>query len=624
MVGAIAADAELDMGKSSNHLVVPPVRRQSVRGRRSVATGSSGDATPGPAQKEPLSVLIVEDSPDYALLVEQMLRMQLDGDVDCRVVDTVAAAGGALRDGAPDCVLLDLSLPGTDGLQTLRQVCQVAPEVPIVVLSGHDEERLAVVAVREGAQDYLVKGRADGQSIVRAIRFAIERKRAELELTHRALHDELTGLPNRVLLIDRVERALSRIDRGSRWVAVLFVDLNGFKHVNDTFGHAAGDALLAVVGERLSSMLRASDTVARFGGDEFVMVCEHVSFESQAIEIAGRLRDALAQPVQFGGDELSVHASVGIAMASDGFNKAEELISIADQAMFRAKETGAAFEVVTPETAESQAVGGDLNAELRRAAARGQFALHYQPQVDLRSGRTVGVEALLRWQHPERGLLVADEFIPVAEMRGLMVPIGNWVIEEVCRQFAAWRQHGVCDENFTVGINVSPHQLDDPMLVGFVAECLRRFGIAPDRVCLEITERVVAADPALGPTTLRALKGLGVQVALDDFGAGQSSLGTLAEYPVEVVKIDRSFVAALSSGVKARRLFAAVVTLSRALEMTVVAEGIETAEEMRYVAELGCDLGQGFHVGRPQAAPDVASLLSRFRATDTRCPEQTP
>jgi diguanylate cyclase len=487
----------------------------------------------------------------------------------------------------------------------------VAPEVPTVVLSGRDDEGLAVQAVQEGAQDYLVKRHADGHLLIRAIRYALERKRAEIELTHQALHDSLTGLPNRTLFMDRLRLALARVERGSRCVAVLFLDLDRFKIVNDSLGHEAGDTLLSRVAERLGSLLRASDTVARFGGDEFVMLCDELGSEQEAVVVAERIVSELAKPHRVGDREIQVEASVGIAYGRDQTAVPEDLIRFADQAMFRAKQRGTAYELADTHSIDLAKRRLDLEAELRRGVERGEFMLEYQPQVDLRTQGIEGVEALLRWRHPSRGVLAPDEFIPAAEESALILPIGEWVIGEACRQLADWREIGLCSEELTMSVNLSPRQLTDPELVGLIEDRLRHCGVPADRICFEITESTVAADPARRAQTLRALKDLGTQLALDDFGTGVSSLGILQDYPVDTLKVDRSFAASLDSGLKARRIFAAVLGVAHALGLRAVAEGIESREQLRYVASVGCDAAQGFHLGRPQMPAMVGPTLNR-------------
>jgi len=559
---------------------------------------------------EGLCVLLVEDSADYALLVEQMLRDEFGGDLALTVCGTIAAAGRELRDGAFDCVLLDLSLPDADGLDALGEVRRAAPDVPMVVLSGRDDEALAIQAVQEGAQDYLVKRHAHGHLVVRAIRYAIERKRAELELSHQAVHDPLTGLPNRTLFMDRLRLALARVERGSQSVAVLFLDLDRFKIVNDSLGHEAGDALLTAVAERLSSLLRSSDTVARFGGDEFVMLCDELGSEQDAVVVAERIGSELSKPHTIGGREIQVRASIGIAYGRDRTAAPEELIRSADQAMFRAKHCGTAYEFTDARATNLARRRLDLEAELRRAVERSEFVLEYQPQVDLHTDGILGVEALVRWQHPKRGILAPDQFIATAEESALILPIGEWVIGEACRQLADWRKLGLCGDELTMSVNLSPRQLTDLRLVALIEECLRSTGVPAARVCFEITESAVAADPERGAETLRALKDLGTKLALAGFGTGESSLGALHEYPVDRLKLDRSFVASFCSGLKPGRIFAAVLGVAHAHGLRAIAEGIENRDQLEHVAAVGCDAAQGFHLARPQTPAIVGPMLS--------------
>jgi diguanylate cyclase (GGDEF)-like protein len=558
---------------------------------------------------DPQLLIVIEDSPEYTQLTGQLLIEALGVEVEIKVCDTLDAAGRLLRECHPDCILLDLSRPGADGLEAVRTIQAIAAEVPVVVLGGRDDEALAVQAVQEGAQDYLVKRRADSHLLARSIRYAIERKRTELAIARQAFVDPLTGLPNRSRLIERLTQALARVERSDDRVAVLFIDLDRFKIINDSLGHEAGDEVLAIVAKRLCEAVRPADTVARFGGDEFVILCDDLDLGEDIAHIAERIGTTLSSPIELGERELTVDASIGIAIGAGRRIAPEELIRAADQAMFRAKQRGSSWELAEGTSGLAPSKRLDIQAELRRALERTEFQLHYQPQVELTSHRVAGVEALLRWDHPQRGLVPPAEFIPEAEESGLIVMIGEWVIAESCRQLASWRDARTCDEDLVMSVNLSARQLADRRLVEVVEDGLRRNGVRPDRLCLEITESTVAANSVLADRTLQAIKDLGARLAIDDFGTGQSSLAMLDHYPVDVLKVDRSFVAPLGNGLRPRRFFAAVVGVARALGLQVVAEGIERADQLRVAEEVGCDAVQGFWLARPAPAVAVGGSL---------------
>lgn len=553
-------------------------------------------------------VLLIEDSPEYAVLVEAMLTDELGEGLEVTTCENLFVAHRHLRDERPECILLDLALPDAVGLQALAEVTRAAPETPIVVLSGQDDESIAVEAVQAGAQDYLVKRQVSGGLLVRAIRYAMERKGAELDLARLAYYDPLTDLPNRRLLMDRLGQLLARAGRTSRPVVVLFVDLDGFKSVNDTYGHEAGDALLAAVAGRLRAQVRADETVARYGGDEFVVLSHGLEDEAGIEALASRIEVALTTPFELGAREIHIGASMGVALAHDSTMSAAELIGAADEGMFRAKDDGALFAVGATRSIGRPHRSG-VEEELLRAQAEHEFMLHFQPVVDLRSRRIFAVEALIRWQHPDRGLLPPAEFISAAELSGLIVPIGDWVIGAACSQLREWRDAGLCDEDLTMCVNLSPRQLSDPALVGAVRQHLSRAGVDSESICIEVTESTVASDPAQSTKTLHELRDLGAQIALDDFGVGNSSLGALGDYPVDLLKIDRSFVSPLDTGLKARRVFAAILGVAHAFEIPAVAEGIETPEHLRQLARIGCDAGQGFHLAMPDRPEEIAPKL---------------
>ena len=433
-----------------------------------------------------------------------------------------------------------------------------------------------------------------------------ERREFERQLEHRALHDSLTGLPNRALLVDRLATALARVARRGEQVELLFVDLDDFKAVNDTLGHAAGDDLLTEVSRRLRTALRLDDTVARLGGDEFAIIAEaHLPPGL----IARRIREALQAPFDIQGRRLTVTASVGVAR-SDAASTVDLLLRNADLAMYQAKAAGKnQARDFTAKMYEEAADREQLLADLRGALDRQEFRLAYQPIIEVSSDEPVGVEALLRWQHPTRGLLGPDRFIPLAEQSGLIVPIGRWVLAEACRQVAAWD-----DEpgrpRLGVAVNLSLRQLDSDGIVDDVAAALQASGIHPCRLTLEVTESLLMHDVAAATARLGALKSLGIRLAVDDFGTGYSSLAYLQQLPIDLLKIDRAFVTQVATNPEARALFRSMIQMAEALHVSTVAEGVEDEDQLGVVREERCDLVQGFLFARPLSAEDLASFTA--------------
>ncbi|MGN6358962.1 MAG: sensor domain-containing protein [Thermomicrobiales bacterium] len=441
-----------------------------------------------------------------------------------------------------------------------------------------------------------------------------ERKTFEAQLRHQAFHDTLTGLPNRALLLDRLDHALTRAVRRHETLAVLFVDLDRFKIINDSLGHAAGDQLLVQVARRLQQCVRGEDTLARFGGDEFTLLREELADSGEAVRVAERLAAALSAPFTIAGQEVFVTASIGVALNALHHTGADDLLRDADSAMYRAKSGGRArYELFDPSMSAAAHARLALETDLRRAIGPGackEFVLHYQPIVDLASGQIAAIEALVRWQHPTRGLVSPAAFIPLVEETGLILPLGRWVLQCACQQARAWQLATAGSQPCTVNVNLSARQFLQGDIVADVAAALVATGLPASCLTLEITESVLMAEAELNQTKLQALTALGVRLAIDDFGTGYSSLAYLKRLPVETLKIDQTFVAGLGSNAKDTAIVAAVVTLARALGLTVVAEGVTTVAQSDQLWTLGCTLGQGAHFAMPLPAENLTTCLA--------------
>ena len=684
-------------------------------------------------------VLLVEDNIGDARLFREMLSERGSHNIELTHVTCMSDAESYLALCTVDIILLDLGLPDAQGLGAVRRALAAAPRVPLVVLTVLDDESLAAQILQEGAQDYLIKAQIEKRSLLRAMRYAIERKIMEealfaekeraqvtlncigdavvctdvtgnidflnlvaekmtgwswqeaagkpmaevfrildatshettpnpmelavgqnrtvhlpsncilirrdgfeipiedsvspihdregqatgavivfrdvsaaramaLEIVHSAQHDFLTGLPNRLLLNDRVSQAIAFAQRHAKKVAVLFLDLDGFKHINDSLGHPIGDRLLQSISKRLVDCVRGSDTVSRQGGDEFVVLLSEVEQSEDAAITAGRMLRAVAEGHSIGQHDLHITTSIGVSVYPDDGKDAETLIKNADTAMYQAKENGRqSYQFFKPAMNVRAVERQSIEESLRRALERRGFSLHYQPKINLRTGEITGAEALIRWTHPTRGPVPPAQFIPVAEECGLILPIGNWVLREACKQAQAWTDAGLPSP--TMAVNISAMEFRDEHFLEGVFAILKDTDLDPGSLELELTESVLMKRAASTESILKALRARGVRVAVDDFGTGYSSLSYLRKFPIDALKIDQSFVRQITSAPDETTIVTAIISMGRSLKLRVIAEGVETQEELAFLQAHQCDEAQGYYLSRPVLPQQFAKLL---------------
>jgi diguanylate cyclase (GGDEF)-like protein/PAS domain S-box-containing protein len=689
--------------------------------------------------KAAIQVLLVEDSAGDARLLREMFQEAGARKAALTHVSSMSEAEQYLAEHGVDAILLDLGLPDAQGLEAIQRAHVAAPRAPLVVLTGLDDELLAVRALKGGAQDYLVKGQIETRGLMRALRYAIERKLMEdalfvekeraqvtlncigdgvictdvsgmityvnamaevmtgwlrqdavgrpmaqvfrvlnasgrktipiptltalashmtthipvscilvrrdgveipiedsvapihdreglatgavvvfrdvsaaramtLQMTHSAEHDYLTGLPNRMLLNERVSQAIVLARRHNKQVAVLFLDLDGFKHINDSLGHAVGDQLLQSVTQRLVNCARGSDTVSRQGGDEFVVLLSEVTHAEDAAIAARRILASVAETHTVEQRDLHITTSVGISVYPEDGLDAGTLIQNADTAMYQAKAHGRhSYQYFTPAMNARAVERHSIEESLRSALLRQEFTLHYQPKINFRSGAITGAEALIRWTHPTRGPISPAQFIPVAEECGLILPIGNWVLRQACVQARIWLDAGL--PVTTMAVNVSAIEFRDERFLGGLFAILDETGLDPRLLELELTESVLMKHAESASAILRTLRKRGIQVAVDDFGTGYSSLSYLRKFQVDALKIDQSFVGEITTMASDASIVTAVISMARSLDLRVVAEGVETIEQLRFLEKHDCDEAQGYYFSRPVLPHQFAALL---------------
>jgi len=562
----------------------------------------------------PLRVLIVEDSEDDSLLLLHALRKGGYDPVHRRV-DTAPAMTQALANESWDIIVSDHRMPSFDATHALNILKQAGSDVPFVIVSGSIGEEIAVGAMRSGAKDYLMKNNLTRLCAVvdRELREAeVRRQRlfAEKTAEHQAHYDLLTDLPNRSMFNDRLTLALAHANRHRKMLALLFVDLDRFKTIVDTLGHAIGDQVLRGVAERLSSCLEADDTLARMGGDEFVVLLPEIHRADKAVRLAQMMLDVLRPAFQFNGHDLHITTSIGISLYPYDGEDADTLLKNADTALYRAKEQGRNnYQLYTPAMNARAFERLALENSLRRALERNEFMLHYQPQVEIMSGSITAVEALIRWQHPDLGLVYPAEFIPLAEETGLIVPLGEWVIRTACTQAKLWQKAGL--PPLIVAVNLSGRQFQHQGLVDSISRILKETKMDPRLLELEITESIAMQNADYTIVILKELKEMGLRISMDDFGTGYSSLSYLKKFPIDTLKIDQSFVRDIHTDPNDAAIANAVIVLAHSLKLEVVAEGVETPEQEAFLRENHCDRLQGYLFSNPIPAEVFQNFLEK-------------
>lgn len=564
------------------------------------------------APEKVFRVLQVEDDAGYARLIELLLRQFERYRFDLVHVPTLTEALEQIHEQPFDIVLLDLSLPDSRGLATLERMYQMAPELPIVLLTCTKNDTTSLQAVQCGAQDYLVKGEFNADLLMRVIWYAIDRKRAERDLAHLAQYDPLTGLANRQLFIDRLEQAILRARRSRSLLGLLYLDVDGFKAINDEQGHDIGDQLLQRLAIRVQGCVRAEDTVARLGGDEFTVIVENVSDKAALEGIAAKIVDSISEGFRLRGRALFTAVSIGATLYDGGrVLDVKRLIKQADMAMYRAKRrAGSHMVFFTDEMDRASRARGRIENALRDALSTEQFELEYQPQVDVVTGRLAGAEALLRWRNSEFGHAPVSDFIAILEQIGAIGSVGEWVLGTACRQWRLWCESGEVDPHSTVSVNFSARQFWQYDVVRLVDTVLGQTGLAAHQLDVELTETALLRNTERNVSTLEALRSRGVSVTIDDFGTGFGSLSYLKYFPIDRLKIDRSFVQDILDNEQDVAIASAIIDLARNLGLSVIAEGVDTWDKARLLYERGCGIFQGFYFSRPLPA---ASFLRHCR-----------
>jgi predicted signal transduction protein with EAL and GGDEF domain len=589
-----------------------------------------------------MKILIADDSAISRCLVQKTLEC---GGYEVLAVENGRSAAECLSSAdGPRLALLDWVMPELDGLSVCRQIRCLSnhPYIYMILLTSNESKEDMVRGFEAGADDYLTKP-FDPEELKARLRAGQRILRLQDKLIQDARQDPLTRLPNRAFFLDQLAGCVKRAKRRPDYIfAVLFVDIDGFKIVNDSLGHFAGDQLIVQLAERLVSSVRredvvscsadangevrqrGEDTLARMGGDEFTILIVDIRDASDGIRVAERIQQKLASPFLISGQEVSITASIGIALSATGYSTGEDILRDADTAMYRAKALGKSrYEICDPAMHARAVSRLKLETDLRRAMDGEEFRVHYQPIVSLRDCRIIGFEALLRWQRPGFGLLMPGEFVPVAEETGQILISGLWVLREACRQMRAWNLQFPSDPVFTVAVNISGKQFVQPDLVSEVDRILRETRLDPHCLRLELTESVTMREVERAAQIFGELKTLGVRLSMDDFGTGYSSLSYLRRFPLDTLKIDRSFVSEMEGTSESRAIVQMIISLGRSLGMEMVAEGVETAEQVSLLRSLGCEYAQGYFFIKPTDQEGIAEVLLKSRGSAYRLQQQS-
>jgi diguanylate cyclase (GGDEF)-like protein len=550
------------------------------------------------AEPSPIRALLIDADPRRAGATRDLLGGAGAGQVDLLHVDQLVPALEQLARDPYDVVLFALPPAGDDARERIDRLLMQAPGVPVIVLAGAAAAGLALPLIRYGAQDVWVEGRDSGEALLRAMHFALARKPELNRLLHQANHDLSTGLPNRYLFEDRLAHAAARATRSATPLALLFLDMDGFKQVNDRLGHIAGDRVLRRIAGRLMRTVRESDTVARLGGDEFAIILESLGRVEDAAVVAQKVLHALARPFFEGNHRFDLSCSIGISFFLLNGTDATSLLAHADQAMYRAKQLGGnRYSQCTEDLGTPALARFHLISALDAALEREEFRLFFQPQVDVASGTVRGVEALVRWQHPEQGLVLPEAFLAVAEDSALIERLDEWILRTACAQLQRWRAAGL--PPLQMAINLSPHQIIKPGLGARIAAVLGQSGLPSSVLELDVKGAPLVQDVQASAATLHDLKDLGLRLALDDFGDGHSAISYLRRLPFDIVKLDRAMIKGTGQRGPERIIALALTELAHSLAFTVVAVGVETPGQLSFVREAGCDAVQGHLISLP-------------------------